>query len=137
MVCVYMRYVYKWLVHVNAHPRFLAREFQAPMGTYLGDYGICTGRGTCRSGRFGWTSQGHTLFVIVDRTSSYDKESVIVVATPSLLSVAQSLPPAGGRGSSHGYEDGRCLRLCGSGLGDHTPLGVVHRGDGGPGTKPC
>ncbi len=26
----YMRYTYKWLLHVNAHPRFLAREFQAP-----------------------------------------------------------------------------------------------------------
>ncbi len=39
MVRVYMRYTYKWLLRVNAHPRFLAREFQAPMG---GDYGTAT-----------------------------------------------------------------------------------------------
>ncbi len=32
MVRVYMRYTYKLLLHVNAHPCFLAREFQAPMG---------------------------------------------------------------------------------------------------------
>ncbi len=32
MVRVYMRYTYKWLLHVNAHPRFLAHEFQALMG---------------------------------------------------------------------------------------------------------
>ncbi len=40
MVRVYMRYTYKWLLRVNTHPRFLAREFQAPMGAYSGDYGI-------------------------------------------------------------------------------------------------
>ncbi len=39
MVSVYMRYTYKWLLRVNAHPCVLARESQAPMGAYLGDYG--------------------------------------------------------------------------------------------------
>ncbi len=32
IVHVHMRCTYKWLLHVNAHPRFLVREFQAPMG---------------------------------------------------------------------------------------------------------
>ncbi len=53
MVCVYMRYTYKWLLRVNTHPYFLAREFQAPMGAYSGDYGTWAhtylARPPCRS----------------------------------------------------------------------------------------
>ncbi len=38
---VCMSFVYKWLLCASTHPRFLAREFQASMGTYmyLGDFG--------------------------------------------------------------------------------------------------
>ncbi len=32
MVREYMCYTYKWLLRVNAHPRFLTCECQAPMG---------------------------------------------------------------------------------------------------------
>ncbi len=39
MVHMYMRYVYEWLLCVSTHSGFLAHEFQAPMGTYLGDDG--------------------------------------------------------------------------------------------------
>ncbi len=42
MVRVYMRYTYKWLLRVNAHPHLLARELQAPMGNYSGDYSTPT-----------------------------------------------------------------------------------------------
>ncbi len=40
-VCIRYTRTYKWLLHVpvSAHPRLLAREFQAPMGTYLGECG--------------------------------------------------------------------------------------------------
>ncbi len=38
MVDVYMRYAYKWLVCVSAHPRVLARQFQASMGAYSREY---------------------------------------------------------------------------------------------------
>ncbi len=41
MVHVYMRYAYKWLVCVSAHPRFFAHQLQAPMGAYLREYGTC------------------------------------------------------------------------------------------------
>ncbi len=34
-----IHYVYKWLLHVSTCPCFLAREFQAPMGTYSVHYG--------------------------------------------------------------------------------------------------
>ncbi len=37
-----MRYTYKWLVCVSAHPRCWTRQFQAPMGTYSREDG--TGR---------------------------------------------------------------------------------------------
>ncbi len=32
--------VYKWLLHVNAQPHLLAREFHTPMGAYSEDYGM-------------------------------------------------------------------------------------------------
>ncbi len=34
MVCVCIRYTYKWLLYVRAHTHFLVCEFQVPMGTY-------------------------------------------------------------------------------------------------------
>ncbi len=34
-----MRYTYKWLVCVSAHPRCWTRQFQASMGTYSREYG--------------------------------------------------------------------------------------------------
>ncbi len=37
MVCVCIRHLYKWLLRVSTHPRFLAGEFQAPMGAFLGE----------------------------------------------------------------------------------------------------
>ncbi len=30
------------LCNISTHPRFLACEFQAPVGAYLGHYGMCT-----------------------------------------------------------------------------------------------
>ncbi len=39
-----MHYTYNWLLRVNTHPHFLAREFQAPTGTCSGDYGACTAK---------------------------------------------------------------------------------------------
>ncbi len=35
---VYIHYTYVWILCVSAHPLFLAREFQAPMGAYLWEY---------------------------------------------------------------------------------------------------
>ncbi len=52
MVCVYMRYTYKWLLRVNAHPLFLAREFQASIGTYSEDYGTSDAKLQCTYYRY-------------------------------------------------------------------------------------
>ncbi len=37
-----LRYTYKWLLRVSAHPRPLVREFQAPMSAYSGENGKLT-----------------------------------------------------------------------------------------------
>ncbi len=38
--CV-IRYMNRWLLCVSANPRFLAHEFQMPMGFFLGHYKLC------------------------------------------------------------------------------------------------
>ncbi len=35
---IYMRYKYKWFLHVSTHPRLFARKSQLSMGTYSEEY---------------------------------------------------------------------------------------------------